>query len=227
MADEIPTGDKAVFAFLEMVALAFAFEGVSALLNGGRWPIYTGSLICAGVFFVAGIKWPKLKATVFASRVAHLAHKPPMWFFAGALSAVALYAFMVGLHFPGPQTAPQKDWMMNINDWNNYPLKNVDKQHFRQETVVLDGNKFTDCEFDHVTLVYNGQPFKFYGTSHVSEGTTLRTDNVRLLNHLILMGQLGMLDPSIHTKMTGGEVTFGAVGGDFNQQFNKDRPKKK
>ena len=29
MANDVPTGDRAVFAFFEMVALAFAFEGVA------------------------------------------------------------------------------------------------------------------------------------------------------------------------------------------------------
>ena len=44
VAEELPTGDKAVFAFLEMVALEPAFEGVSALLNGKDWMIVAESL---------------------------------------------------------------------------------------------------------------------------------------------------------------------------------------
>src|SRR5260370_38402530 len=62
MAEEVPTGDKAVFAFLEMIALAFAFEGTSALLNGLGWQICAKSYVVAAAFFVAGIKWARLKA---------------------------------------------------------------------------------------------------------------------------------------------------------------------
>ena len=62
MADEVPTGDKAVFAFLEMIALAFAFEGTSALLNGLGWQIWAESYLGAAAFFVAGLKWARLKA---------------------------------------------------------------------------------------------------------------------------------------------------------------------
>jgi hypothetical protein len=64
MADEVPAGDKAVFAFLEMIALAFAFEGTSALLNGLGWQICAKAYVVAGAFFVAGIKWTRLKASL-------------------------------------------------------------------------------------------------------------------------------------------------------------------
>src|SRR5438552_17343631 len=64
MADEVPTGDKAVFAFLEMIALAFAFEGTSAFLNGHGWQICAKSFLAAAAFFVAGIKWARLKAVL-------------------------------------------------------------------------------------------------------------------------------------------------------------------
>jgi len=70
MSDEVPTGDKAVFAFLEMVALAFAFEGVSAMLNGAAWPVYTGALAGAVVFFLAGIAWPKLRGSLNVKTIA-------------------------------------------------------------------------------------------------------------------------------------------------------------
>src|SRR5450755_1211987 len=61
MADDVPSGDKAVFAFLELIALAFAFEGVSALLDGKPWTRWGGAGIATIVFFVAGIKWPSIK----------------------------------------------------------------------------------------------------------------------------------------------------------------------
>ncbi len=65
MANEIPSGDAAVFGFLELYALAFAFEGVSALLHHD--PVsFAWSFPCAVVFFVAGIKWKWLKGRVTA-----------------------------------------------------------------------------------------------------------------------------------------------------------------
>jgi hypothetical protein len=61
MADELPTGDKAIFAFLEMFALAFAFEGAGAFLHGeASWRI-AGAWTISAFFFVAGIKWPWIK----------------------------------------------------------------------------------------------------------------------------------------------------------------------
>jgi hypothetical protein len=64
MADEVPTGDKAVFAFLEMIALAFAFEGTSALLNDHGWQIVAKSYLAATGFFVAGIKWAHIRSVL-------------------------------------------------------------------------------------------------------------------------------------------------------------------
>jgi hypothetical protein len=61
MVDQLPTGDLAVFGFLEMVALAFAFEGTGRLLDGRYLPGFL-SLGIALLFFVAGIKWPKIKS---------------------------------------------------------------------------------------------------------------------------------------------------------------------
>jgi hypothetical protein len=61
LPDDIPTGNKAVFAFLEMVALAFAFEGVSAWLNGKPWNVCGESILGSLLFFLAGIKWPWIR----------------------------------------------------------------------------------------------------------------------------------------------------------------------
>ena len=58
-SDAPPAGDKAVYAFLELFALAFTFEGASALLRGeSLWRI-VGAWLVAIIFFIAGIQWPK------------------------------------------------------------------------------------------------------------------------------------------------------------------------
>ena len=56
-----PTGDKAVYAFLELFALAFTFEGAAALLRGETWWRVVGAWTVAIIFFVGGIQWPKIK----------------------------------------------------------------------------------------------------------------------------------------------------------------------
>jgi hypothetical protein len=66
MAGELPTGDYAVFAFLEMIALAFAFASVEALVASRPWYISVGCLVLAILFFLAGIKWPQIKLKIGA-----------------------------------------------------------------------------------------------------------------------------------------------------------------
>jgi hypothetical protein len=52
VADDLPTGDKAIFAFLEMIALAFAFEGTAELLHDGHaWHTYAGAYLGARLHF--------------------------------------------------------------------------------------------------------------------------------------------------------------------------------
>jgi hypothetical protein len=64
LAEEIPSGSKALFGFLEMVALAFAFEGVSALLNGRPWTIGASSLLFAALFFLIGVRIVWIKGVI-------------------------------------------------------------------------------------------------------------------------------------------------------------------
>jgi len=75
-ADDPPTGNKAVYAFLELFALAFTFEGAGALLRGeSLWKI-AGAWLVAIIFFIAGIRWPKIKRSLewrFASAPGQIA----------------------------------------------------------------------------------------------------------------------------------------------------------
>ncbi len=77
MPDEVPSGDRAVVAFFEIIALAFAFEGTSRLLDG-KYLLGLLSLGIAIVFFIAGLKWPqiKLKAGMPFARYLNLR---PIW----------------------------------------------------------------------------------------------------------------------------------------------------
>lgn len=93
MADEIPSGDKAVFAFFELFALAFAFEGAAALLRGeSLWRI-AGAWTLTVVFFVVGIRWPRWKTRFgpsFSAWVARLSTDARFWLGAGLVLGIAL-----------------------------------------------------------------------------------------------------------------------------------------
>ena len=52
--------------------------------------------------------------------------------------------------------------------WQGYPLKRVEHQHFKNETVTLDGNEYIDVTFDNVTFMYNGKaPTRLNGVHFV------------------------------------------------------------
>ena len=61
MSDELPAGEKAVYVFLEMVAFCFLLACVDALVGKKSWFIWLSCLVLAVAFFLAGIKWPKIK----------------------------------------------------------------------------------------------------------------------------------------------------------------------
>jgi hypothetical protein len=62
MADEVPSGDKAVLAVFEMFALAFAFEGTSSLLSGrGEYLRVVLAYSAALGLFIFGLRWPSIR----------------------------------------------------------------------------------------------------------------------------------------------------------------------
>jgi hypothetical protein len=58
--DELPSGDRAVYVFLEILAFCFALASVDALV-ARHWLASSGYFTFAVVLFVAGIKWPQIK----------------------------------------------------------------------------------------------------------------------------------------------------------------------
>jgi hypothetical protein len=97
MADEVPSGDKAVFAFLELFALAFAFEGAGALLRGDPLWRIIGAWVLTAILFVAGIQWPALKKRIGTSRIGTPRNDPRIWLSAGAVSGLVLGVFGMSL----------------------------------------------------------------------------------------------------------------------------------
>ena len=65
MADETPTGDKAVYVFIEMIALAFILYAVEeAFSDKPSWLKVIVALVLGLSFFLLGIKWTKLKGRI-------------------------------------------------------------------------------------------------------------------------------------------------------------------
>lgn len=144
------------------------------------------------------------------------------------LIAMAVLAFLtwsaIGYDYYDRRTSAS--FLMKPAEWDNYPSKEIKGQHFSHETVVLDGNNFTDCYFDQVTMSYEGLlPFKFTGTSHFNQPIVLRTTNARIYNYLILLGQLGILNP-VQTRITGGHLNLGVPNDDLGPLINRPPLKK-
>jgi hypothetical protein len=65
-------------------------------------------------------------------------------------------------------TAPSAS---NFRD--DFPLKQVRDQTFKNQNVNVDGNEFINCTFDNVVFRFAGQaPFRFV-TDHFGKGTKL------------------------------------------------------
>ncbi len=56
MIDEVPSAKLAVYLFLEMIALGFALEAVTAFMHGTEWWRWTGAIALGVVFMVLGVK---------------------------------------------------------------------------------------------------------------------------------------------------------------------------
>jgi hypothetical protein len=61
MADELPSGDRAVYIFLEMIALGFVLTAIDTVVNGKAPIVWLSCFVLSIIFFLAGIKWPQIK----------------------------------------------------------------------------------------------------------------------------------------------------------------------
>lgn len=60
-----------------------------------------------------------------------------------------------------------------LNFRDDFPLKQVRDQTFKNQDVNVDGNEFINCTFDNVVFRFAGQaPFRFV-TDHFEKGTKL------------------------------------------------------
>jgi hypothetical protein len=144
-SDDVPSGGKAIFAFCELFALAFAFEGASAYLNEKPWPTVTRAAVLATLFFFAGLKLPALITQIGTDsalfRFKQFAQTQRFWL--GALSGIALGFTLAGfiggpLHrwFPEP-AGPTSGKIYNvIKGWG--PILGMPRDIVE---IVVDGHE--------------------------------------------------------------------------------------
>jgi TolB-like protein/predicted Ser/Thr protein kinase len=134
-ADAPPAGDKAVYAFLELFALAFTFEGAAALLRGESLLRVVGAWVVAVIFFVLGIQWPKIRLRLsqrLRSRHGHTDKILPQRKRAFAFSpqmlivpaVVVVLAFLAAAYFYYPRTSTVG--ASEIKSLAILPLKSLD-----------------------------------------------------------------------------------------------------
>jgi hypothetical protein len=97
-------------------------------------------------------------ANLFAKRVAKMptiTNANLLW---GLVTALALVIGLIAgrLGFAGQGPLPPDNFRAD------FPLKQIQGKTFKDETVQVDGNAFTDCTFDNVVFKFDGKaPFTF------------------------------------------------------------------
>lgn len=156
MADELPTGDKAVFAFLEMFALAFAFEGVSRLLDG-RYLLGFLALGISIVFFLAGIKWPQIKLrtgkrfVVGLDRIANDSR-----YRTSAILLIAFYIAISGLFYMHSLRSDLNKYVMprSFTDKQSEELREY-LSHHESHAVTVKGNPLDTEALEYASQIFN------------------------------------------------------------------------
>lgn len=99
MPDELPSGDKAVYIFLEMIALGFALEAVTSFMHGDIWWKWTGALALGVLFLLAGVKWLQIKMTIGQRLASSLERIASDRLYRRTIYSVIVIAFLVSFSF--------------------------------------------------------------------------------------------------------------------------------
>lgn len=92
MSDDTPSGDRAVYLFLEMIALGFVLAAVDTGVNGKPLQVWGSCLVAGLVFFVLGVKWAAIRQSIslqLVQIIESIAHFTPL-IVLGACAYVAI-----------------------------------------------------------------------------------------------------------------------------------------
>jgi hypothetical protein len=108
MVDEVPSTKLAVYLFLEMIALGFALEAVSAFMRGADWWRWAGALLLGIAFMMLGVK-----SSAIIDNFSHLVDWP-LWgkriaIASQVLFVVSIIAFVVVARY---------EWQILSRDWH-------------------------------------------------------------------------------------------------------------
>jgi hypothetical protein len=87
--------------------------------------------------------------------------------------------------------------------WMTYKYKDVWRHIFNNETVPLDGFRFHECEFNEVTMAYQGNaPVEMVNCKITPYKSALDTNDPVVLMTMNLMHQLNEIGKQANTKTT-------------------------
>lgn len=72
-------------------------------------------------------------------------------------------------------------------------LVEITGRTFRNEKVLLDGHKYTDCTFDNVTFTYNGTALVAFTHNTINGNIVIESDNPSVVGTMDLVRGLGMV----------------------------------
>lgn len=72
------------------------------------------------------------------------------------------------------------------------PLIQITGKSFYNERVLLDGHAYSDCRFDHVTLVTNGGGFSLAHNDFITR-PIISTDDPRILGAITVLAKMDLL----------------------------------
>lgn len=148
----------------------FAGSGLFVVFEHGFWG---WAFIIVGLIGLAYAVWEKFGAHVPA-------RSTRLW-----VSALVLTWALIGFDFYERQYGygynPDRVWD------DNAPLKQVVNRKFQNETVQLDGNRYVNCTFDHVTFVFRGVGrFDFVDSGFIYENATGRSNSSMASKNLVV-----------------------------------------
>lgn len=193
ISDEPPSKGTKFFPYLlDLVALGFVLGFADGIRTGQSWYVYIGCLVAGVLCLLVAFRWSWIGHQLASEK----RNRPVL---ATAVLTLLLFA-AVGYdiydrHY-WPWKIPNLDEAHPIatldskqmevyrrllsmsNDWDTYKYTTIYGRNFSHETVVLDGRRFVNCNFDSVTMVFEGTaPFLFDGQTNHGTGPETKIES--------------------------------------------------